>query len=195
MIRALIFDCFGVFYADPVFAYMRDSSTPPEKAQAFHALDDQAARGKLTKSGFIEQASALLGCTPEEADQRFFHSDKRNDRLVTFAQHARKHYKVGLLSNIGGDMMDGFFGLEEQRELFDEVILSGNVGIAKPDPAIFKMMLNKLGVEPQEAVFVDDSQNHIDAARQLGINCIRFESNEQFARDISTYMNVTKEWL
>lgn len=41
MIKALIFDCFGVFYTDPVFAYMRDPQTPLEKANALHALDEE----------------------------------------------------------------------------------------------------------------------------------------------------------
>lgn len=59
MIKAIIFDCFGLFYVDPVFAYMRDSATPLEKAKALHDLDKQAARGTLTKQGFVEQASVL----------------------------------------------------------------------------------------------------------------------------------------
>ena len=100
-IKALIFDCFGVFYVDPVFAYMHDPATPPEKAEALHSLDKQAARGTLNKQGFIEQASALLGITSEVAEQRFFHSNARDERLVALAQKLRQRYKIGLLSNIG----------------------------------------------------------------------------------------------
>ena len=70
MIKALIFDCFGVFYPDPVFTYMRDPSTTNEKAKALHALDEQAARGKITKEGFIQKAALLLEKSPEEIEDR-----------------------------------------------------------------------------------------------------------------------------
>ena len=52
MIRALVFDCFGVFYPDPVFTYMRDPQNPPEKAEALHTLDELAARGQLSGGNF-----------------------------------------------------------------------------------------------------------------------------------------------
>jgi HAD superfamily hydrolase (TIGR01509 family) len=184
MIKALIFDCFGVFYADPVFAYMRDSATPPKKAEALHALDKQAARGELSKSGFIEQAAELLGRSTDEIDQQFFQGHDRNQELIDFAQQARKRYKVGLLSNIGGDMMDGFFTPTERQKLFDSVILSGDVKMAKPDKAIFELMMNKLGASASEIIFIDDSENHIQGAEKIGIESIQFVSNKQLRREL-----------
>jgi hypothetical protein len=59
MVKALIFDCFGVFYTDPVFAYMRNPTTPPEKAEALHTLDKQAVVGALDKKDFVVQAVTL----------------------------------------------------------------------------------------------------------------------------------------
>lgn len=83
MIRAIIFDCFGVFYADPVFAYMRNPQTPPEKAHALHSLDKQAARGVLNKAGFVSQAAELLGRSAPEVERQFFFSDIRKKELLT----------------------------------------------------------------------------------------------------------------
>ncbi len=184
MIRAIIFDCFGVFYADPVFAYMRNSQTPPEKAQALHSLDKQAARGALSKAGFARQAADLLECSIEEVERQFFVGSNRNDTLMAFAQQARKKYKIALLSNIGGDMMDGFFSEEERKALFDVVVLSGNVEMAKPDPEIFELTLQKLGVTADEVLFIDDSKNHIEGARRIGIRGIQYSSNEQLKREL-----------
>jgi FMN phosphatase YigB (HAD superfamily) len=141
MIRALIFDCFGVFFTDPVFAYMRDPQTPPEKAEALHALDEQAARGTLAKTGFIKQAAGLLARPEKEIERQFFHGFDRNQQLLDFVQQARKQYKIALLSNIGGDMMDDFFSPSDRQALFDVVILSGDVKMAKPDPEIFELAL------------------------------------------------------
>lgn len=186
MIKALIFDCFGVFYSDPVFAYMRDSTTPPEKAKALHSLDEQAARGLLDKSGFVTQAASIVGIPERKAEQRFFHSDDRNERLVEFMQELRKTYKVAMLSNISGDMMDGFFSLDERQQLFDVVILSGDVKMAKPDRAIFGLVCERLGVKLNEAVMIDDIQSTCDIVKTFGMQSICYRNFEQFKAELAT---------
>lgn len=184
MIKAIIFDCFGVFYVDPVFAYMRDPATPPDKAEALHSLDEQSARGTLNKQGFVEQASALLGITPEAAEQCFFQSKGRDERLVALVRQLRQHYKIGLLSNIGADMMDGFFSPAERDELFDEAILSGEVKMAKPDKAIFELGCQRLGVEPSEAVMIDDQQSTCDIVKTYGMQSICYKDFDQLLSEL-----------
>ena len=185
MIKALIFDCFGVFYADPVFTYMRSPSTPSEKAEALHSLDDQAARGALDKKGFVAQSAVLLKISQADAEQRFFHSAERNEQLVNFVQELRKTYKVAMLSNIGGDMMDDFFSLQERQRLFDTVILSGDVKMAKPDKAIFELTCGRLDVELDEAVMVDDMQSTCDVVKTFGMQSICYRNFEQFELDLA----------
>ena len=184
MIKAIIFDCFGVFYVDPVFAYMRDPITSPEKAEALHNLDKQAARGVLDKQGFVEQASALLGITPEAAEQRFFQSKGRDERLVDLVQQLRQHYKIGLLSNIGADMMDGFFSPSERAELFDAAILSGEVKMAKPDREIFELACHRLGVKLNEAVMIDDQQSTCDIVKTYGMQSICYKDFDQMLSEL-----------
>lgn len=188
MIKALVFDCFGVFYVDPVFAYMRDSATPPDKAEALHALDKQAAVGALDKQGFVTQAAALLGVSESASEQRFFHSADRNERLVEFVQELRKTYKIAMLSNIGGDMMDGFFSLEERERLFDTVILSGDVKMAKPDRAIFELVCKRLGVELHEAVMIDDMQSTCDTVKTFGMGSVCYKDFGQFQTELTTIL-------
>lgn len=183
-LKALIFDCFGVFYVDPVFAYMRDPATPPEKAEALHSLDEQAARGTLSKQGFVEQASELLSITPETAEQRFFQSKARDERLVVLVKQLRQHYKIGLLSNIGADMMDGFFSPAERTELFDVAILSGEVKMAKPDREIFELACQRLGVKLSEVVMIDDMQSTCDIVKTYGMQSICYKDFEQFMGEL-----------
>lgn len=186
MIKALIFDCFGVFYIDPVFAYMRDPATPPDKAEALHSLDEQAARGTLSKQGFVEQASVLLGITPEAAEQRFFQSKGRDERLVVLVRQLRQHYKIGLLSNIGADMMDGFFKPVEREELFDAAILSGEVMMAKPDKAIFELACQRLSVELSEAVMIDDQQSTCDIVKTYDMQSICYKDFDQLLEELQS---------
>src|SRR5579883_1361113 len=101
MIRALVFDCFGVFYVDPVMAYMHDPHAPTQTAKALHALDEEAAAGELTKKDFDNRAAALLHETPREIERQFFHGKQRNQQLLDYVQSLRATYKIALLSNIG----------------------------------------------------------------------------------------------
>jgi HAD superfamily hydrolase (TIGR01509 family) len=69
--------------------------------------------------------------------------------------------------------------------LFDVVVCSGEEGVAKPDPTIYRLALDRLGVEPGEAVFVDDSRGHVAAARELGIHAIHFTTAAALADALS----------
>jgi HAD superfamily hydrolase (TIGR01509 family) len=190
MIKALILDCFGVFYADPVFAYMRNTETPPEKAEALHALDEQAARGTLDKDEFVSQSALLLNITQNEAERWFFHSDDRNEQLVEYMRELRKAYKVGMLSNIGGDMMDGFFSSRERQQLFDTVILSGDVRLAKPDKAIFELACERLDVELNEAAMIDDMQNTCDIVKTFGVQSVCYKNFEQCRAELAALISI-----
>jgi len=57
-------------------------------------------------------------------------------------------------------------------ELFDVVVDSCDVGIRKPDPAIFRLTCERLGVAPEAAIFLDDTRRHVEAARQVGLQAI-----------------------
>jgi HAD superfamily hydrolase (TIGR01509 family) len=62
--------------------------------------------------------------------------------------------------------------------LFDEVVLSAAVGLAKPDPAIYKLALQRLGTAPETTVFVDDYEPNVAAAVEQGIQGVRFTGYE-----------------
>jgi FMN phosphatase YigB (HAD superfamily) len=72
---------------------------------------------------------------------RFFQGANRNQELLDFAQQLRKQYKIALLTNIGSDMMDGFFTKAERARFFDSAVLSGEVKMAKPDSKIFELIM------------------------------------------------------
>jgi epoxide hydrolase-like predicted phosphatase len=69
-------------------------------------------------------------------------------------------------------------------DVFDVQVYSAEVHLAKPDPRIYKLALERLGVQPQEAIFVDDSPENIEAAKALGIHGVRFEDSQQAHQDV-----------
>lgn len=71
--------------------------------------------------------------------------------------------------------------------LFDGRIVSGDVKLAKPDPAIYQLLLNTFSLNPRETIFIDDRPENVAAARALGIESIPFISPAQLERDLAAY--------
>lgn len=97
-------------------------------------------------------------------------------------------YKTAIISNTSGLIMrkkiDRYFG-EKIENLFEEIIISSEVGLLKPDEKIYEMVLKKLGTQPGETIMIDDSDSYLEGARRLGIVCLVFRDNETLRSDLN----------
>ena len=108
-----------------------------------------------------------------------------NSRVVDWARElASNGVKLGLLSNMHPDMVTHCRKQFAWIEDFDFVTFSAEVRLIKPDPAIYEHTLRGLGVAPAEALFLDDREINIGAARALGINTIHVRSMAQLRKDL-----------
>jgi len=73
----------------------------------------------------------------------------------------------------------------EFLDWFCGLLVSGEEGMTKPDPAIFRLLLDRFGLDPAATVFVDDSEANVAAARGLGIDAVRFTGPERLRRELS----------
>ena len=76
-------------------------------------------------------------------------------------------------------------GRFEFLEWFDGLLVSGEERVTKPDPAIFQLLLDRFGLDPTATVFVDDSEANVAAARELGIDAVRFTGPDRLRRELS----------
>ena len=79
-------------------------------------------------------------------------------------------------------------------DIFDEVYASNLMGISKPDPDFYWNILNKEGIKPENAVFVDDTEENILSAQKIGINSILFTDSESLRLRIKTFNNSKGEY-
>ncbi len=82
---------------------------------------------------------------------------------------------TGIVSNSWGLAM---YPREELDARFDVQVLSGEVGLRKPDPAIFELAAGRLGIPPSHGVFVDDHAGNVAAARQVGMIAVHHEGDD-----------------
>ncbi len=127
---------------------------------------------------YIRQELDLAPGTYPDLRERFFGGDRVDYKLVDFIRGLRADHKTGIISNAWGQLPEllANWGIQDA---FDVVIGSGDEGVMKPDPRIYHLALARLGVQPPQAVFVDDFIENIHAARNLGMHGIHFQNRSQ----------------
>lgn len=135
---------------------------------------------------WLEIGPALGLHTPEEVQafrQRYFSDEEINEGVLELIRDLRGQYALAVLSN-APPRLTKWLADWEILDLFDVVVCSGDEGVVKPDPAIYQRMLVRLGVAPEEAVFIDDSWGHVEAARALGLHAVHFTTAEALAAEL-----------
>jgi len=119
-----------------------------------------------------------------ELQKDFWSKDSLDERLVNFILESRPLFKTAILSNAWSNARTLFleFGLDK---IFDEIFISAEVGIKKPDQAIFDLVVRQLAVKPAEVIFVDDFSENIEAAKTVGMQAILFQSTGQVVSEIT----------
>jgi epoxide hydrolase-like predicted phosphatase len=142
----------------------------------------QAEVGKISEEEYWQRIAPRLGLQTSEAVRGFRHElyggVRADARMVGLVRELRRRYRTGLLSNASARepaRLVERYGLDG---LFDVVVLSAAVGLAKPDPAIYRLALERLGTVAEATVFVDDYEPNVAAAEAMGFQGIHFSGYE-----------------
>jgi FMN phosphatase YigB (HAD superfamily) len=104
---------------------------------------------------------------------------KNTSDYFRFKSELKPKYKTALLSNAVDEFIYEIIPKITMLGLFDEIIASFQVGMAKPDPELYKLTLSILGVKPNETIFIDDLEKHTIPAEDLGIKTIVYKNFSQ----------------
>ncbi len=155
----------------------------PDIVAEVKRLDNLACNGQLTYDELIAEM-AQFAKIPESEVREFLDKNPPNLELLEYIeQDLKPKYKIGFLSNASDDWLDDLL-TPEQQNLFDDVILSFQHGITKPNTAIFELAAERLGVEPTECLFVDDIEAYCEGARAAGMRAIVFRDFESFRQQL-----------
>lgn len=132
--------------------------------------------GRLADDEFERKFGAVLEVRePAGLIRRLFGGLAGNTELLdAVAAFRGAGVRTGLLSNSWGTST---YPLDELRRLFDVLVISGEHGIRKPEPAIYALAVERMGMAPEELVFVDDLPGNLKPARALGIHTIHHRDN------------------
>jgi 2-haloacid dehalogenase len=89
------------------------------------------------------------------------------------------------ITNFSAELFDQSYPRFEVLSLFQGIVVSGAERVVKPDPAIFRLLCTRYGVDPDESVFIDDTAHNVAAARQLGMRAVHFTGAEQLRVELA----------
>lgn len=167
--------------------YLRDGSVDDEMVVGFET--GTVSEEEFSK-GLAERLSALTPAPvpPEGLVERLFAGMGLDEEMLALVEQVRASgLKTALLSNswgLGGYPRDRF------AKLFDVVVISGEVGLRKPDRAIYDLTTDRLGIAAEACVFVDDHPGHLKAARQAGMTTVLHRSHDRTRAELTTLLSL-----
>jgi putative hydrolase of the HAD superfamily len=132
-------------------------------------------RGDIADADFEAAFAELLGVAPENLIARLFAGLGPDTEMIAAVQEVRASgVPTGLISNSWGT------GIYERAPLhiFDATVISGDVGLHKPEPAIYELGADRLGVPAERCVFVDDLRENVAGAEAVGMTALLHRNTE-----------------
>jgi len=199
-IQAVFWDLGGVIIRTedrtPRAAWEARLGLPPRE------LDQIVFAGEMGRKAAVGQAGAAdvwtwvaerLGLDPEQREnlrKDFWRGEVLDLELVGYIRGLRANYRTGLISNAWPEIRQEIENEWRIADAFDKLIISAEVGLAKPDPRIYRLALEGLGVEASHAIFVDDFLENLEAASALGMHPVHFKNRIQAQQQVETLL----EW-
>lgn len=198
MSRALIVDFGGVLTTSiwPAFgAFCEREGLAPETVRELFRGDAEALgllrgleTGELEDAEFERRFGELLGVAEHEGLIARMFADLRPDEVMIGALRTVRAagIKTALISNSWG------LGIYDRApvELFDVAVISGEVGLHKPQPEIFQLACERLGIEPPAAVFVDDLRENCAGAEAVGMTAVLHRDSDQTVARLEELLGV-----
>ncbi len=121
----------------------------------------------------------------------FFSCDKFDEDLYAFTMQLKPRIRIGLLSNAYPETRASLARrFPHFYDMFDATVFSAEEKMAKPDPQIYRLMLERLGVEAETAVFVDDFIENVEGARAVGMHAIHFRNSQQVRDELKELIRI-----
>jgi len=194
-IKAVIFDNHGVLTRS-------NGEGGYKKIATFLGVSDESVKtaiakqnicfdlGEITTDEFLERVleDTEAKRTLDEFKKFYISCYEPKEDVRKLARELSKHFKVALLANAGHAFDECHKNCGFEKIFGENIFVSAKLRMMKPDKKIFEHVLNKLQVQSEEAVLIDDKSEFIDAALRLGMSAIQFKSREQVEKDLESML-------
>lgn len=172
----LIFDFFGVVIGEVAHRWLRARLDEAHAKRIIDTILVIGDEGKLTEEELFLALEKETGISPRQIKADWDELGALNLETVNFIKNHKNDYHFALLSNAIRSYIHRFFERYPLEGLFDDVFISSDLKLAKPDPAIFQYVLDHVSHPYSKAYMIDDSKHNLEGAKKVGIETIHFTS-------------------
>lgn len=140
--------------------------------------------GEINRYDFFARLEKVCGISARTIRNEIDGQLSVDRKLVVLIEKLKTKYKIGLLSNAGKEEIDVIYR-DKIDGLFDSITISYEVKAVKPNVDIFLVCLKRLGVQPQEALFIDDSTTNVNAARKVNMQALHYPEFGKVPEELS----------
>lgn len=182
--KAIIFDLYGVLALNGWQSFKAQHFTDrPDVWDQVFELGRRVDAGLSDYSELIQFTAEQSGASEATVRYQLEHTVPNNGLFTYIQTELKAHYSLAILSNASDDSVLHIF-TEQQRQLFDAIVFSHHVGLTKPHRDMYHVVASKLGVEPDECVYVDDQERHVTGAREAGMHALVYEDTAQLQKEL-----------
>lgn len=175
MIKALIFDCFGVLVGRGFDETYRLAGGDPSKDADFITdVLGEANMGVITPQQMRDRITRKLKIESSVWEAAVRQAEQLNTELLEYISTLKGTYKLAILSNANVGTLKRIF-TAEQLGIFDSVVVSAEVHMVKPQPEIYEYTADSLNVLPDECVFIDDIKEYVRGASAKGMKTLLYK--------------------
>ncbi len=184
MNKIILFDFFGVISSEIAPFWFRRHFDDAEADRVKMEIVTPADRGDINESELFTSISDLLGVEPSKTRQEWMELVNIDEQLIEYIRELKKTHRVYLLSNAIGSFIREILDKYSLYSLFDDIFISSDIHLIKPDEDYFNYCLDRIGANPADCVFTDDNIKNVMGAVAVGINAIHYTSFIDYKREL-----------
>jgi len=185
----IVWDYFGVVAGNPYWDEVDEWAERNKVYDQLRQVQLLSDEGKLSWDEYCQQVSKMTGRDIDTVQDRYA-EHRVNKATIAIVRSLTSHRHV-LLSNASHQYLLPIMSELGLDTLFEQCFVSSELGIAKPDPAAYRYVLNQMGSRPEESIAIDDGAPNIEGAKSIGMSGIVFTNATQCAQELSGLVRTT----
>jgi len=187
--KTLIFDFFGVICSEIAPFWLGRYFSTEDALDIKRNVVGLADSGKISQEDMFKDLAIRAGLTAKVVESDWNELVDIDRNLVKYIEDIRDSAVIGLLTNSPSGFVRGILKRFELEHLFQSIVVSSEIGIAKPDARAFEFILRNLSADPVSSAMIDDNPTNISGAECVGIHGILFNEFDGFKKQVSLFIN------
>jgi HAD superfamily hydrolase (TIGR01509 family) len=189
VIKAIIFDNFGVLYPQAMGQFFKENETLfSGNPEILDKLNSQIDLGQITRKEFFEGLSSVAQIPADELQANIDRQMIPDKNLAALIRKIKPNFKTAIISDAGKEEIAVIYN-DKLDSLFDEIVVSYQVGVTKPAREIYLECASRLDVKPSECIFVDDSETNLKGAREAGMQALLYPEFGKIPKELKQLAN------